>query len=136
MQQLGLGVMINMLGGNESTINALKACLGVRIEKVWLDEESNHLRFLFKNGVKMSMWDNGQSCCENRYMRTDDDLSEFTNTIFKDIEIADAPSIDDGGECHDVQFLRIHTGKGIFVMSNHNEHNGYYGGFSIVASLD
>lgn len=102
MQQLGLGVVINMLGGNESTVNALNVCLGQKIEKVWLDEENNRLRFLFKNKVKMSMWDNGQSCCESRYMRTDDDLSEFANTILKDVEISDAPSIEDGGECHDI----------------------------------
>ena len=37
-------------------------------------------------------------------------------------------------ETHEVQFLEIKTSKGIFTMSTHNEHNGYYGGFAIVVS--
>ena len=34
-------------------------------------------------------------------------------------------------DCHEVQFLEVKTSKGSFTMSSHNEHNGYYGGFSI-----
>jgi len=31
-----------------------------------------------------------------------------------------------------VQFLTIITDNGTFTVSNHNIHNGYYGGFFIV----
>ena len=128
----GLGVLLNELGGNSSTIEALKKVLGEKIIKCELKEDELLLHF---KTTTLVLWDAGQSCCEHRYMSTDDDLKYFKNTIFKDIEIKPAPSIDDNGESHDVEFLEIHTGKGSFVMQNHNEHNGYYGGFSICAKL-
>lgn len=37
---------------------------------------------------------------------------------------------------HEVQFLHVKTSKGSFAVSNHNEHNGYYGGFNVEASLE
>ena len=40
---------------------------------------------------------------------------------------------DDIGEKHEVQFLEIKTDRGVLTMANHNEHNGWYGGFWIVA---
>ena len=54
----------------------------------------------------------------------------------KDFELKDAPDIEDEwGEVHEVQFLDVKTDKGVFQMSSHNEHNGYYGGFWIIARL-
>lgn len=38
-------------------------------------------------------------------------------------------------DVHEVQFLVVHTDKGDLTMSSHNEHNGYYGGFSIEARV-
>lgn len=134
MSQLGLGVMIQMLGGNADTVAALKESIGQKIESVSL--EDNQLQIKLKTGKTLTIFDDGQSCCEHRYMVTDDDLSEFTNTIFKNIEIKDTQNKDgEYGEVHEIQFLEITTGKGSFVLSNHNEHNGYYGGFWIVARL-
>jgi hypothetical protein len=34
---------------------------------------------------------------------------------------------------HETQFLIVDTTKGSFTIVNHNEHNGYYGGFGLVA---
>ncbi len=127
-----MGVLIQSLGGNEETVNTVKAAIGKKIASVELKDDE--LQFIFKDGTGMKIYDGGQSCCEHRYMRTDDDLKEFTNTILKDIELKSAPDIEDGhGDCHEVQFLEVITGKGSFVCSNHNEHNGNYGGFWIVA---
>ena len=133
---LGLGVMIKMLSGNEQTYNSVHESLGKTIKKVWLDEDNDQLRFEFEDGTKLIMWDGGQSCCEHRYMRTDDDLNEYAGSVFMDVELKEAPDQDAGGEVHEVQFLDIKTDKGIFQMANHNEHNGYYGGFYIEARLE
>ena len=42
---------------------------------------------------------------------------------------------DDGNndEIHEIQFLDVKTSKGVFQISNHNVHNGYYGGFWVIA---
>lgn len=130
---LGLGVMMKSLGGNEETINAIKKSLGKIIKKVVLDD--NKLIFTFTDGSQLQMYDDGQSCCENRYMATSDDLSEYTDSMLLDFELKTAPSIEDDYETHEIQFLDVKTSIGIFQMANHNEHNGYYGGFWIVAKL-
>lgn len=130
--------MINMLGGNEETVKIVNESVGKRIRKVWLDDGDGNdlclLRFEFDDDSTMSLYDGGQSCCEHRYMRTDDDLNEFCGAILTDLEIKDAPDQEDEwGEVHEVQFLDVKTDKGTFQMANHNEHNGYYGGFWIQA---
>ena len=133
----GLGVMINELAGNEDSTNALKSVLNKKIMRVYLDKEENALRFEFEDGTKFRIFDHGQNCCERRYMTTDDNLGEFKNAVFLDALIKDGPTTDDEhGEPHEVQFLEIRTNKGSFVMTNHNEHNGYYGGFSIIGKLE
>lgn len=134
MSNLGLGVMINQLFGDPSmTANAVRACLGKEIESVTLGED-NELRFALKGVGELALRDDGQSCCESRYMRTDDDLPYYAGATLLGIEVADGPSIDDG-EAHDTQFLKVTTSKGAFTVVSHVEHNGYYGGFSINATL-
>ena len=135
MSQLGIGAMLGMLGGNKETVAAVKASLGKTIKETRLKDDDS-LVLVFDDGLVLTLRDDGQSCCENRYMRTDDDLAEFAGAEVLDVELRDAPSTEgEYGECHDVQFLAVKTSKGEFVMSTHNEHNGYYGGFWIVASL-
>ena len=135
MTHLGLGVMLKTLGGNEETVNTVKQALNRTIEKVWLDGETEELKFTFADGTGIKIWDGGQSCCEHRYMKTDDDLSDFVGAKIIDMELKDAPDQEDEyGEVHEIQFLDVKTDKGVFQMANHNEHNGYYGGFWIQAS--
>lgn len=128
---LGIGVMIQSLGGNEETVNAVKSSLGKVIEKVSLT--NNKLIFKFTDDTELKIFDNGQSCCESRYMRTDDDLTDYNGSTLLDFELKRAPNIVDEYGDHEVQFLDVRTSKGVFQMANHNEHNGYYGGFWIVA---
>lgn len=132
----GMGVMLGMLGGNEETVNAVKSSLNKVIKKVWLDEANNDLKFEFEDETKLKLWDGGQSCCESRYMRTDDNLTEFTGAKLLNVELKDAPNAPDEYGDHEIQFLDVTTDKGVFQMANHNEHNGYYGGFWIQASLN
>lgn len=133
MSQLGINVLINRLGGNADSVAAFTAAVGKTIAVVELRDDV--LRFQFSDGSKLILRDEGQSCCESRYMTTDDDLSEYVGAKLLDAEIKDAPSVENEYEEHEVQFLEVKTDRGVFTMANHNEHNGYYGGFSIRASV-
>lgn len=137
MSNLGLGVMISMLRGNEDSVAAYTGSIGKIIKNVSLGQD-DALHFIFDDGTKIKFEDDGQSCCESRYMRTDDYLETFVGAKFIGAEIKEAPSIKDNeyGGCHDVQFLEIQTDRGVFTMASHNEHNGYYGGFSIRVSIE
>jgi len=134
MSQLGMGVMINMLGGNSDTVDAIQAIMGKELSEIKL--ENDELLLSAVDGTKIKIWDDGQSCCESRYMRTDDNLSDYIGGTFDAIEIKQAPTIEgEYGDCHEVQFLEIRTSKGCITFASHNEHNGYYGGFYIKAEL-
>jgi len=129
---IGLGVLIQTFGGNAQTVETVKSALGKTINTVWIDD--NTLYFKFTDGTNIKLSDEGQSCCEYRYMDTSDDLSEYEGSVLIDFELKPVKleSEDNYGD-HEIQFLDVKTDKGIFTVSNHNEHNGYYGGFWIVA---
>jgi hypothetical protein len=140
-KHLGLGVMIAMLGGNRESAEAMQAALGKEITALRLDDgdRDNALHFTFSDGSGLRLFDDGQSCCESRYMRTDDDLSAFVGATLVSAEVRDVPKVpseDEYGDEHEVQFLIVTTSKGAFTMASHNEHNGYYGGFAIRAAVE
>lgn len=118
--------------------------LGKTISDLRFSENDNDsaLSITFADGSKLTLFDDGQSCCETRYMRTDDNLAEYIGGRLLGAEVKDVPELigfwkdeDEYGD-HDIQFLEITTSKGSFVMSNHNEHNGFYGGFCIEAKYE
>jgi hypothetical protein len=134
MENLGMGVMLGILGGNEKTVTSIKSSLNKVIEKVELDGDD--LVISFTDNTKLIIWDGGQSCCESRYMTTDDNLSDFNGATLLDFELKSVEyGDDDGWGEHDIQFLDVKTSEGVFTMVNHNEHNGYYGGFYVKAKL-
>lgn len=125
--------MITNLGGNAASVAAYQAAVGKVITSMRCDDDA--LTVNFADGTKLRFTDEGQSCCEHRYIRTDDDGSDHIGATFVGAELADAPDVpDEHGEAHEVQFLRVTTSAGVFVASSHNEHNGYYGGFAIRCS--
>lgn len=131
---LGIGVMIGVLANDGTSGLALDSAIGKVISKIELDDGSDPqvLRFVFSDGWKIKMWDSGQSCCEARYMTTDDNLDDYIGATLLGAEIKDVPGHEDEyGEVHEIQFLDIKTSRGVFQMVNHNEHNGYYGGFCL-----
>jgi hypothetical protein len=91
-------------------------------------------------GAALALADMGQDCCEERYMRTDDDLQSFVGATLFGVEVRAAPSIETGetrgDPCHDVEFLVVHTDRGDLTMSSHNEHNGFYEGFMVEAHVE
>lgn len=138
----GVGFMLSRLGGNEDSVKAFTGAQGKVIASLALKEvEAYHsmgepvgsaLELRFSDGTGIQLYDDGQSCCEYRYMRTDDKLEDFVGATLLNAEVKSAPNItDSGGEEHEVSFLDVTTSKGVFQIASHNEHNGYYGGISI-----
>jgi len=86
----------------------------------------------FTDGTGIVAYDDGRSCCEARYMTTDDDLSGFIGATFIGMDLREGPTADDEfGQPHETQFLLVNTSLGPFTLVTHNEHNGEYGGFYI-----
>jgi len=136
MSQIGIGVMLKMLGGNSESVKALTEAIGKRITALKLGDD-DALHFEFADGSKMKLSDEGQSCCEARYMQTDDDLDSFVGATLLGAEIKDGPEVEDESSgVHEVQFLEVKTDRGSFTMASHNEHNGYYGGFCVMAAAE
>jgi len=91
----------------------------------------------FADGTGLFIYDDQYG---GRYMTTDDDLLAFVGATFLGAEVHEGPS-EEIGDCgcgcsdvvHDVAFLVVSTSLGEFTVETHNEHNGYYGGFMLMA---
>lgn len=126
---LGIARQIHLLDDDQKTIDAYKSAIGKRIAAVKLDDDRLH--FLFSDGKQIVVFDEAQSCCESRYMTTDDDLGFAVGSHLLSMIVKPGPEEDDG-TCHEIEFLEVVTSRGSFTIATHNEHNGYYGGFSLV----
>lgn len=92
---------------------------------------NNNLKISFDDGKKISIYDDGQSCCEDRYMRSDDDVNFLIGKMLIGITTKEVTaSASDCGE-HEICFLEIMTNDGCITFLNHNEHNGCYSGFEL-----
>ena len=131
-ENLGLGLISHILMRNNGE-SVLQGNLKKRIIDLSLSPEGTALLFTFEDGKKMSLADEGQSCCEMRYMSTDDDLRYYIDGNFLGVEVKGGPTEEDRYGTHEVQFLEVKTDIGSFTMANHNQHNGYYGGFALSA---
>lgn len=135
----GIGVMLHMLFDDGSeTATAVASIIGKRVASIRLDQSraqwpEDNLVFRFDDGSGIRIYDDGQSCCEHRYMTTDDDLEAFVGANFINAEERSAANQPDEWGEHEVAFLIVTTSLGAFTIETHNEHNGYYGGFWLVA---
>lgn len=96
-----------------------------------LSISDDEIMLTFEGAKGLIFWDEGQQCCERRFMRTDDDLDQFKDARFIGAELLDGPTTTKEDLVCDIQFLVIKTDRGNITMSSHNEHNGYYSGFEI-----
>lgn len=128
----GMGVMLGMLSGNEESVNTFQAHKDKEIKDLGIVD--NALLFTFTDDTRMKLFDDGQSCCESRWMHTDDKLSDFIGATLQGADMREGPTTDEDGEPKESQFLIVSTSKGQFTAVNYNAHNGYYGGFWIVAA--
>ena len=120
-----------------TTSSGTGAAVGRTIDSVALTD-SEELLFKFTDGSSLSISDEGQSCCESRYITCDDHLSYYSGATFLDATVVDGPEEEDPDEwtCHEQRWLVVTTSKGDFRATTHNEHNGYYGGFCINAKFE
>jgi hypothetical protein len=131
---LGVGAMLHQLSGG--TKHGWSEYVGKKIVAATFDkDDDDDLRLTFEGGPSIRLSDDGQSCCENRYLHSDDNVSTLIGQTFLAIDVRDAPDIvNDSDNCdvHEVQFVDIKTKNGVvFTLSAHNEHNGYYGGIAL-----
>lgn len=98
-------------------------------------EVSDDVLRIQAGGGAITIKDTGQSCCEHRYMHTDDELPYYVGAKLVGLELRDGPA-EESGEPKECQFLLIQTDKGTITIANYNEHNGYYGGFWIVGNVE
>ena len=141
MAKLGMGAMLGLLGGNEDTVAAYNSALGRIISNAQMDEdvcEDGALVLEFEGGGVLTLWDAGRSCCENRYITCDDDLSELAGKVLSAIEPKAGPEIEDEwGQMHEQMFIEVLCADGTnATLTTHNEHNGYYGGFWLKLQAD
>lgn len=112
------------------------AMLGRPIKNAVVDNSDDGcLRIKFEGGGTLEVRDDGRSCCESRYMSTDDDLSSFVGAKVVSLEAVEGPDIpcegESYGEVHETMFVKLETTMGTITLVTHNEHNGYYGGFDV-----
>jgi hypothetical protein len=95
--------------------------------------DSDYIRIALACGYVLHVMDAGQSCCERRYLHTDDDLGSMVGETLTQIYVLDAAIKEEVGSDaeHEVQFVHIVTNRQHVVVETHNEHNGYYGGFAL-----
>ena len=128
MTQLGFGPMLHLVSAG--CPEKPSDFYGKEIVEATIREEA--LRLMFSDGSKIKIFDDGQSCCESRYMRTDDDVSSLIGHKLVRIEGKDGPNLNSyDDDPHETCFVEIATDAGFITITNHNEHNGYYGGFAL-----
>ena len=122
---------LGMDGGK--SLEAYNLVEGKIIDRVWKDGDAIVIE---SDGNVVEFFDDGQCCCENRYITCDDDLEQYAGAKLLSVETRDGPEEEDKyGDSHETQFLKFVTDKGDITACTHNEHNGYYGGFSVVARV-
>lgn len=132
---MGVGAICALLGGNTDSAAAYSAAIGRPIAELAIDPDANRgdgaLRVVFADGFRLLIEDQGRSCCESRWMHTDDDLSAFVGATFCGAEVAEGPTEGEGGDPRESAFLRVLTSRGDFTVVTYNHHNGYYGGIAV-----
>ncbi len=107
MGQMGLGVMLDILAGGSP--HGSKEYEGLKI--VDANFEDDALFISFENGKKIKITDEGQSCCEHRYMTTDDDAKSIIGQTLVGIDVKQGPE-GKKSECdeeHETAFIEIVT---------------------------
>lgn len=102
------------------------------LTRVWL--EDNKIHFEYSDHRIFIIEDNGQLCCEYRHITTDDDLSSVVGDTIVSVTLEDGPDRSDKYYIHEIQFVKVQTNKTSLTFCTHNEHTGYYSGFSIEVS--
>lgn len=116
--------------------NWIDAAIGRRLEHARLvdaETEWGRLVLTFDDGSVLALGDCARHCCERRWLSCDDDLDSFTGRRLVSVEIRDVDN-GQGDYPHEIAFVVVLFDDGnAITLCTHNEHNGYYGGFSLRA---
>ena len=112
-----------------SKIDTIGEYYGKKVESAEIKD--NRLNITFDDGVDISLWDNGQSCCEERYITCDDDVSSLVGGVLTDISVSDVTESGGDYDVHEIAFVKVVTDRFAITLTTHNIHNGYYGGFGL-----
>ena len=124
---LGMGAMLHALGGGSDESASKYA--GRVIKSASIDDEK--MLITFEDDITIKIWDDGQSCCESRYMTCDDDVKSLVGGKLLKIEAQEGESKDEDYDVHEWVFVEVATENDHIKFCTHNEHNGYYGGFGL-----
>jgi hypothetical protein len=120
--------MLHILSGGSA--NSPDKYYGIEIKRAEIDED--RLKIEFADGVIIHLWDNGQTCCESRYISCDDDVDDLIGGKLAKIETKESVErADFDGELHEMIFVEVATDKASITLCTHNVHNGQYGGFAL-----
>lgn len=128
--------MADMLTNHGSeNYEAVRSVVGCIISSISID--GNQVIISFSNGKMLSITDNGQSCCEHRYITSDDLPVTFSEVeTLVSVDSREMPTMsDEFGDPHEQCAVIVQTTLQSLTFVTHNEHNGYYGGFSLVAKV-
>lgn len=118
---------------------AINRALSQPIVSLAIDDDANRgdgaLVICVADGSTVQISDEGRSCCEWRYITTDDDLAAFVGATIVEIECRAGEEVDTDFGTTETAFVIVTTTAGAFTLVTHNEHNGYYGGFTPVIKL-
>jgi len=89
------------------------------------------IKLTLDNEVTICLTDAGQSCCEYRYMTIEDNIEDLVGKKLTEISVREGGTREAEYDVHDIYFLHIKAEDECLVVANHNEHNGYYGGFDL-----
>ena len=138
----GMGVLAQMLAGDDETPRVLCKAQGKVVKTIVKAERERQcgemgegIDITFEDGYRIVIYDAGQSYCEERYMVIEENLDDYIGMKFLGALVKEGKTEKDEEYCevHEVQFLELQFDKCFLHIANHNEHNGCYGGFWIVA---
>lgn len=92
--------------------------------------------------IVLVLIENDQQCCESwGYICTNDSIKEFIGANLLSINLTDIAlsnaNLPSAGWCdeREIQFVNLHTSKGLLNLAVYNAHNGYYGHSIYVQSI-
>ena len=129
---LEIGTMLHELSGGLK--NNASVFYGKTIKCAEISDD--RLKLEFEDGVKIAIRDNGQLCCENRYMSTDDDVKSLIGKKLTGIMAKEYKEDEAEYDMHEQVFVEIAAEDSHIIIVNHNEHNGCYGGFVLTITKE
>ena len=107
--------------------------LSGKIESVRVGDE---LTITTECGKTIVVKDDGQLCCESRYVHCDDELEHFVGRELTGRVVTKSSVSDADCGVRECMFVEIGTTIGAITLVTHNVHSGYYGGFDVGVSVD